>query len=215
MRFINKLIDSLPFELHVPTYNFCGPGTRLRKRLARGDRGVNKLDESCKIHDLEYARHRDLENRRRADLELSRAAGERFTAKDASIGEKLTAAAVKTAMVLKRKLGAGVKRVGRKRRGRRPPRVLPLARFGAGRRGGFVAPIAAVITAGLGAVKTIRDIRNAKRILEEQQRHHRALEKIARERGVRVGAGRRKKRSGGKLKKKRRGTCARRTIRFL
>ena len=182
MRLINRVIDSLPFELHVPGYNFCGPGTRLRKRLARGDAGVNKLDESCKAHDLQYQEHQDLESRRRADLELNLAADERLKAKDSSLGERITAAAVRTAMALKRKLGAGVKK--RKTRTKQP-RVLPTARFGSGqRRGGFVVPVAAAITAGLGAVKTIKDICNAQRVLAEQQRHHKVLEKIARERGV-------------------------------
>ena len=120
-------------------------------------------------------------------------------------------------MVLKRKVGAGVKSRGKKGRARktssRTPRILPLARFGAGRRprGGFVAPLAAAVTAGLGALKTYKDVRNAKRLLDEQQRHHRVLEQIARQRGVRIGAGH-KKRGGGQRK---RGSCSRRTIRFL
>lgn len=29
---INNVIDSLPFELHLPGYQFCGPGTKLQKR---------------------------------------------------------------------------------------------------------------------------------------------------------------------------------------
>lgn len=215
MSFINRLIDALPFEIHAYKHNYCGPGTKLSKRLARGDRGINKLDEGCREHDIAYSQHRDLESRRKADLELSRLAGERFGAADASLGERATAALVKTAMVLKRKLGAGVKRKGKKSRPRAKPRiplprVLPLARSGTGRRrGGFVAPLAAVVTAGLGAIKTYKDLRNAKRVLDEQQRHHRALEQIARHRGVRVGAGRKKK-SGGRAKK-----CSRRTVRFL
>lgn len=71
-----------------------------------------------------------------------------------------------------------------------------------------------MLTAGLGAIKNWKDIKNSKRVLEEQQRHHRALEQIARERGVRIGAGKRKKKIGGKLKK-RKGNCARRNLRFL
>lgn len=225
MKIINKLIDKLPVELHAFGYNFCGPGTRLQKRLRRGDKPINKLDGACLIHDLAYASHGDLENRRQADLELSNAASERLRSKEASLGEKVTAGIVKTAMVVKRKLGAGLKRRGVKRVGRKrratprtplPPRILPTPRFGAGRRAGFIVPAAALVTAGLGAYKTIRDIRNAKRVLEERERHHRALEKIAAERGVRIGAGRRKKpRTGGGSLKKRRGKCGRRTLRFL
>lgn len=77
--------------------------------------------------------------------------------------------------------------------------MLPVPRFGAGRHrrrrriGGFIVPLAAALTTGVGAIKTFKDIKNAKRVLEEQQRHHRALEQIARERGVRIGAGKRKK----------------------
>ncbi|KYN09174.1 hypothetical protein ALC57_18713 [Trachymyrmex cornetzi] len=31
---LNRAINALPFELHIPGYQFCGPGTRLTKRLA-------------------------------------------------------------------------------------------------------------------------------------------------------------------------------------
>ena len=215
MKFINKAIDKLPFELHIPTYKFCGPGTRLSKRLARGDKGINALDEHCKQHDISYAENRDLESRREADLRLSKAAGERLWARDSSLGERAAAVIVKTAMALKRKVGAGIKKRKRK------TRVLVSPRFGAGkrrRRGGFVVPLAAALTAGIGAVKTFKDMRNAKKLVEEQRRHNRALEKIAKEQGLRLGAGnsKNKKRIGGKLrKKKKRGSCARKTIHFL
>ena len=34
---INKIIDNLPFELHLPGgFNYCGPGTKLKLRLDRG-----------------------------------------------------------------------------------------------------------------------------------------------------------------------------------
>ncbi|KYQ54680.1 hypothetical protein ALC60_06445 [Trachymyrmex zeteki] len=39
---LNKTINALPFEVHIPGYQFCGSGTRLAKRLARGDRGAMK-----------------------------------------------------------------------------------------------------------------------------------------------------------------------------
>ena len=45
---VNTLINKLPFELHVPGYNYCGPGTKLEKRLKRGDKGINPLDELAK-----------------------------------------------------------------------------------------------------------------------------------------------------------------------
>ena len=34
---LDKTINALSFEVHIPGYQFCGSGTRLAKRLARGD----------------------------------------------------------------------------------------------------------------------------------------------------------------------------------
>ena len=48
---INNTIDKLPFEIHIPIYSYCGPGTDLQKRLNRNDPGINVLDEACKYHD--------------------------------------------------------------------------------------------------------------------------------------------------------------------
>ncbi|XP_072757719.1 uncharacterized protein [Anoplolepis gracilipes] len=49
---LNRAINALPIELHIPGYQFCDPGTRLEKRLARGDRGINPLDAACREHDI-------------------------------------------------------------------------------------------------------------------------------------------------------------------
>lgn len=49
--FVNSLIDKLPVELHLPGYQYCGPGTKLNKRLKRNDPDVNELDKACKEHD--------------------------------------------------------------------------------------------------------------------------------------------------------------------
>ena len=32
---LNKAINNLPFEMHLPGHNFTGPGTKLKKRLRR------------------------------------------------------------------------------------------------------------------------------------------------------------------------------------
>jgi hypothetical protein len=37
-------------------YNFAGPGTHLKERLARGDRPINALDAAAMRHDMDYAR---------------------------------------------------------------------------------------------------------------------------------------------------------------
>ncbi|KAK4885619.1 hypothetical protein RN001_001890 [Aquatica leii] len=105
---INTLINKLPIELHIPGYQYCGPGTKLAKRLARGDKGINPLDAHCKTHDISYNNSGDLNTRHRADQVLQHNAWERFKAKDASAAEKTAALAVATAMKTKRMLGMGL-----------------------------------------------------------------------------------------------------------
>jgi len=48
------------FEAHIPGYNFCGPGTKLQKRLERGDQEINPLDEACKVYDIAYSQNKAL-----------------------------------------------------------------------------------------------------------------------------------------------------------
>lgn len=101
------MIDHLPFELHLPGgYEYCGPGTRLDVRLARGDRGINPLDAACKEHDLAYRaskRANQPELRRVADQILLRKAMERMTSSSTSMAERLAALVVVGAMKLKLK----------------------------------------------------------------------------------------------------------------
>lgn len=107
---VNSAINSLPFELHIPGYQFCGPGTRLRERLARGDRGKNPLDAACKQHDIAYSRYTELAKRHEADRVLAEQAWKRVKSKDASFGERVAAWTVTNAMKAKRKFGMGVKK---------------------------------------------------------------------------------------------------------
>lgn len=104
---LNSIINKLPIELHIPSYQFCGPGTKLEKRLARGDQGINKLDEACKEHDISYSKANDLENRHRADNLLLEKAKERLKSSDSSFGEKAASLGVVAAMKTKLKLGMG------------------------------------------------------------------------------------------------------------
>lgn len=114
---INKAIDAIPIELHLPGgYAFCGVGTKLEKRLARGDVGINGLDKACKIHDIEYSKFSDNANRRRADKDLAERAWQRFKASDSSLGEKAAAWAVTTAMKAKTAIGGGKKQKKKSRK---------------------------------------------------------------------------------------------------
>lgn len=45
---VNWAIKNIPFEMHIPGYHYCGPGTKLRERLAQNDPGVNELDRPVK-----------------------------------------------------------------------------------------------------------------------------------------------------------------------
>lgn len=106
---INTVINKLPVELHIPGYNYCGPGTKLQKRLLRGDVGVNKLDEACRLHDIAYTKYIDTSSRHAADLELAKKAWERFKSSDASVGEKAAALLVSNIMKGKVKMGGALK----------------------------------------------------------------------------------------------------------
>lgn len=108
---VNSLINKLPFELHLPGgYQYCGPGTKLQKRLARGDPGINKLDAACKKHDIAYDQNTsDLAVRHKADYQLEQAAWKRVKSKDASFKEKFAAWLVTTIMKGKQRLGMGCK----------------------------------------------------------------------------------------------------------
>lgn len=108
---VNSLINNLPVELHLPGYQYCGPGTNLTKRLARGDPGINPLDAACKEHDIAYSKNReDISARNAADKVLAEEAWKRVSANDAKVGEKAAALSVTAIMKAKRKFGMGVKR---------------------------------------------------------------------------------------------------------
>ncbi|KAJ8933573.1 hypothetical protein NQ318_015959 [Aromia moschata] len=115
---LNALINKLPIEIHAPGgYRFCGPGTKLEKRLARGDRGINELDEACREHDIQYSKVKEVEGRYVAYRELARKGIKRVFVKDASIGEKATALGVAGIMSAKVKLGMGLKKKKKSCRG--------------------------------------------------------------------------------------------------
>jgi len=48
-------------------YSYCGPGTKVKKRLNQGYAGVNSLDKACKEHDLYYAKYKKTKERNIAD----------------------------------------------------------------------------------------------------------------------------------------------------
>ena len=57
---IQKLLGKTGIEFHWPGYQYMGPGTKLKKRLKRGDPAVNRLDKIAKKHDIDYSRAKNL-----------------------------------------------------------------------------------------------------------------------------------------------------------
>lgn len=97
--FIDATIDSLPFEIHVPNFQFLGPGTKLAERLALNQTGINPLDRAALAHDLAYSRNED---RRVADKKLIDVAFSRIAAKNSDSLER--SAALMTACCLVSKI---------------------------------------------------------------------------------------------------------------
>ncbi|KYN28707.1 hypothetical protein ALC57_01873 [Trachymyrmex cornetzi] len=105
----------LRFDLICPGYQFCGPGTRLEKQLARGDRGINLLDAACREHDIAYSHSNDLVERQVADNILAEKARKRITASDSTLRERAAATAIWAAMNAKTKIDMGLKQRRRRR----------------------------------------------------------------------------------------------------
>lgn len=105
---VNTLINKLPFEMHIPSYHYCGPGTKLKERLARNDPGINELDRACREHDIAYSLADDRKRRNVADGVLASAAWKRVKASDASMAERLTALGVAGFMKAKARAGMGI-----------------------------------------------------------------------------------------------------------
>lgn len=96
---VNTIINELPFELHIPSYQYCCPGTQLSTRLARGDTGIYCLDAACIDHDIAYSNNpENLTARHETDKVLAEKARQRIFAKDSSIGEKAAGLGLTSAM---------------------------------------------------------------------------------------------------------------------
>ena len=95
---LQKLIGKTGIEFHWPGYQYMGPGTKLKKRLARGDPGINRLDRIAKQHDIDYSRAKSLQDKWKADTKMIKAI-ERLPGK-----KKVTERIVKNIMKAKRRL---------------------------------------------------------------------------------------------------------------
>ena len=66
---LNKFINNLPIEMHLPGHNFTGPGTKLNKRLnpdltpKKWSKPVNRVDKAAYHHDVCYLKNNDTATR--------------------------------------------------------------------------------------------------------------------------------------------------------
>lgn len=70
---IQKWLGKTGIEFHLPGYEFAGPGTHLKKRLARGDKGINRLDRIARQHDIDYSHSKNLQDKWKADEKMIKA----------------------------------------------------------------------------------------------------------------------------------------------
>lgn len=129
--FLDRIIDKTPFEIHLPKYQYCGPGTKLAERLARGDPGINQLDRLCKDHDIAYEKHKESSERYKADKILASGAMKRVFSKDAKLGERAASLLVSTAMKAKTaltKLGSGFAKLNCKRKPKKTVKFATLVK---------------------------------------------------------------------------------------
>ena len=66
---LNKVINNLPVEMHLPGHNFTGPGTKLNKRLnpdltpKKWSKPINRVDKAAYNHDICYLKNDDTATR--------------------------------------------------------------------------------------------------------------------------------------------------------
>ena len=74
--FLNKAINNLPFEMHLPSHNFTGPGTKLDKRLKpdltpkKWSMPINRVDKAAYHHDIGYSKSPDVKTRNKLNKKM-------------------------------------------------------------------------------------------------------------------------------------------------
>ena len=105
---IVSFINKTGKEFHIPGYNFCGPGTKLKQRLDEDDNPitppVNSIDTACMKHDIAYRDNKDLSSRHEADVKLIH---DLNALDNLKLTERFTRGLIKTAMKGKIAFGMG------------------------------------------------------------------------------------------------------------
>jgi hypothetical protein len=127
---VNTILNKIPFpEMHlglpidvtceqVPggsfnstgKYSYCGPYTKVDKRITEGYLGVNGLDKACRQHDLAYKVNKDTKNRNTADDVLALEAAKIVNDSNQPEYERKDARSVASIMSIKSRFGMGIKK---------------------------------------------------------------------------------------------------------
>ena len=103
---LNKAINNLPFEMHLPGHKFTGPGTKLKKRLnpdltpKKWSKPINRVDKAAYHHDVCYLKNDDKNMLKELEGIYNPTLWERL---DKSIVSKLIGTKVKFGMGFKKK----------------------------------------------------------------------------------------------------------------
>ena len=110
---LNKAINNLPVEMHLPGHNSTGPGTKLNKRLnpdltpKKWSKPINRVDKAAYHHDLCYLKNNDTATRNTVcDKNMLK---ELTGIYNPSIREKMERGLVSTLIGTKARFGMGVR----------------------------------------------------------------------------------------------------------
>ena len=110
---LNKAINNLPIEMHLPGLNFTGPGTKLNKRLnpdltpKKWSKPINRVDKAAYHHDLCYLKNNDTTTRNAVSNKNMLKELEGIY--NPSIREKMERGLVSTLIGTKARFGMGVR----------------------------------------------------------------------------------------------------------
>lgn len=112
---MNKVINKLPLELHLPGHNFTGPGTKLHQRLKSDgtpkdwSKPINRVDEAAMHHDICYSKHKDTKTRNEVcDADMLKELDGIY---DPTLRERFDRAIVKPIIYSKKRFGFGLKKI--------------------------------------------------------------------------------------------------------
>lgn len=100
-----------------PKYSYCGPGTKYNQRVREGYKGINELDSMCKLHDKFYNENTDTKTRNISDVALAHRANEIAANPMYDAVQRKDANFISGIMSTKAKLGLGMSKNLRRRRG--------------------------------------------------------------------------------------------------